>query len=145
MDESERLQRYKREGGCEKDDREFAQRISALLNHPKIDRYCMVDAYYYDFSVIPEAILRIKNFYRDVYLLFGITTDGEIITKWVERYDLDSQYPIVDGEVVKPEEKGGCTRNTTCTPVPPEILQFFNKSLLSMPVVCSMFDKKDLK
>lgn len=40
------------------------------------------------------------KFYRDMYLLFGITTDGEIISRWVERCDLDSKHNIEDGEVI---------------------------------------------
>jgi hypothetical protein len=134
MDESERLQRYKREGRNEEDDRILSERIASLLNHPKIDRFCAVDAYYYDFCEIPIEIQRIKNFYRDVYLLFGITTEGEIITKWVERYDLDSDYEIINGEVVRPMKKRG--KGVEVTPaIPSEIIEHFDKCLLSSPII----------
>ena len=108
MDESERLQRYRREYDKEeadKADEELANRIADLLNHPQIDKYCMVDAYYYDFSVIPREIQEMNHFYRDMYLLFGITTEGEVVTEWIERYDLDSFDPIVDGKVIPGERK----------------------------------------
>jgi hypothetical protein len=93
MSESERLQRYQQyeydKSAHDKanEDEVFASKIRALLNDPKLDKYCMVDAYYYDFSVLPKNIQ--GKFYRDMYLIYGITTDGEMITKWVERYDLD--------------------------------------------------------
>jgi hypothetical protein len=93
MDESERLQRYER-AEDDREDRKFSDRIALLLNHPKIDKYCMVDAYYYDFSVIPYEIQQSNNFYRDMYMIFGITTEGQAVTKWVERYDLDSDYAL---------------------------------------------------
>lgn len=94
MSESERLQRFKEKYYdlqiAEQDDDEFKMRIRALLNHPKIDKHCMVDAYYYDFSVIPREIQERLNLWRDVYQIFGITTEGEIVSKWVDRWDLDS-------------------------------------------------------
>lgn len=104
MSDSERLQRYKQNIECDdknETDNEIALRIFALLNNSKLDKYCIVDAYYYDFSVIPQKIQDIYNFYRDVYLIFGITIEGEIISKWVDRWDLDSSDEIVNGEVVK--------------------------------------------
>lgn len=142
MDESERLQRIKQRRSyydlgayhLEDEDDALADRIVALLNHPKIDSDCMVDAYYYDFSVIPDEIRQKNNFYRDMYMLFGITTEGEVVTKWVERYDLDCDYPIVNGTVIKPEKKGDIT-----IPTPPQILQCFDKDLLSTP--CTEFSK----
>lgn len=101
--DSERLNRYKQSRWDEneleinqKDDL-FASRIRALLNHPAIHEYSMVDAYYYDFSVLPEWAK--DKFYRDMYLLYGITHEGEFVTKWIERWDLDSDKPIVKGEI----------------------------------------------
>ena len=76
MVESERLQRYREEYDkieADKRDEELSERIMLLLNDPKIDKYCMVDAYYYDFSAIPEAIQAVSYLYRDAYLIFGIT------------------------------------------------------------------------
>jgi hypothetical protein len=137
MDESERLQRYRREYDKEladEDDTKLAERIAALLNHPGIDKYCMVDAYYYDFSVIPHAIQEKLQLWRDTYLIFGITTEGEMITKWVERWDLDNSHPIVDGKVIPQERKE----------IPlPVINQCYNPKLLStpMPDFIKMFGK----
>lgn len=130
MDESERLQRYRRQFDKEwadEDDIKLSDRISVLLNHPQIDKYCMVDAYYYDFSVIPRDIQEKLQLWRDAYLIFGITTEGEIISKWVDRWDLDSIDPIRDGKVMH-----GKTPRTN-TPLP-EINQNYDPNLLSTPV-----------
>ncbi len=98
MQDSERLQRFKGNGdNLKKEDEEFSSRIFDLLNHPKITKHCMVDAYYYDYSVIPRHLQ--GKFYRDMYLIYGITEDGEIFSKWVERYDLDSDVKIENGEL----------------------------------------------
>jgi hypothetical protein len=109
MDQSERLQRYKTEctrydtqEWAEENDSSLANRIAAFLNHPQIDESCMVDAYYYDFSVIPREIQERLQLWRDSYLIFGITTEGEMITKWVDRWDFDSSDPIVDGKLFHP-------------------------------------------
>lgn len=104
MQVSERLIRYQHYdrnalGWFDEDDAKFSMRIAALLNHSKIDEDCMVDAYYYDFSVIPQDIQNRLNLYGDVYLIFGITTEGEIISKWVDRWELDSDKTIVNGKV----------------------------------------------
>lgn len=95
--DSERLERYKdrRWGDSELEtialDFEFADRIRLLLDHPDIDKYCMVDAYYYDFSVLPSNIA--NKCFQDMYMIYGITTKGEMISRWVKRYDLDSDKP----------------------------------------------------
>lgn len=144
MEESERLDRYRKEctlEWCDENDAELAKRIKHLLNHPQIDQYCMVDAYYYDFSVIPVCIQEDNNFYRDMYLLFGITTKGEVVTKWVERYDLDSTDPIVNGEVVR----GDKPTNPIISDDIPEINVCFNPKLLLVPTpnFAKMFGKTD--
>lgn len=131
MSESERLQRYRErvndiEWAVQGDD-EIEERIRALLNHPAIDKYCMVDAYYYDFSVIPREIQEKLQLWRDCYLIFGITTEGKMITKWVDRWDLDSSDPIVDGQVIHKE------KNIDGRFVYPEISQIFDPKLLSTP------------
>ena len=129
MNESERLQRYRQEKDsvwADENDSNLADRIAKLLNHPQIDKYCMVDASYYDFSVIPYDIQQKNQFWRDMYFLFGITTEGEMITKWVERYDLDSSDPIVDGKVIYSDKP---CNNTLA----PEIRQRFDSKLLSTP------------
>ena len=100
--ESERLERYKRtfaEPGAEIRDELLGERIRLFLNDPRITSYNMVDAYYYDFSALPYHLS--NKYYRDMYLLFGITDECEIITKWVERYHLDSDKEIINGEVIK--------------------------------------------
>ena len=133
MDESERLQRWKDNYGWEecgldsatKDD-EIANRIAALLNHPQIDKYCMVDAYYYDFSVIPRGIQEKLQLWRDAYLIYGITTEGEMISKWVDRWDLDSVDPIRDGKVMHGE-------SPRTNLILPEIRQMYDPKLLSTP------------
>jgi hypothetical protein len=132
MDDSERLQRYKRNRECfevESNvlDEELADRIACLLNHPQIDKYCMVDAYYYDFSVIPRAIQEKLNLWRDAYLIFGITTEGEIVSKWVDRWDLDSPDPILEGKVMHGERP-------RIKMVPSEVCISFDPKLLSTPV-----------
>ncbi len=144
MDESERLQRWKqnynyKEHGIysEKKDEEIANRISALLNHPGIDKYCMVDAYYYDFSVIPRPIQERLNLWRDAYLIFGIKNDGEMISKWVDRWDLDSPDPIIDGKVMH-----GDTPRTNIVLL--DVSTKFDPNLLSTPIpdlIHNMFGK----
>lgn len=126
---SERLVRKYEEG-----DQEFCSRIAALLNHPDIDTYCMVDAFYYDNSVIPQEIIDKHNCYRDMYLIYGITTKGEIISKWVERWDLDSDGPILDGKVIQEENKSknGCASILiSYSNLPPPITQHFSNDLLA--------------
>ena len=111
---SERLERFKEHcldwneeldgpstSYAEDADEILRKRIFDLLNHPKLNRYSLVDAYYYDFSSIQNLdknILDSVN-WRDAYLLFGITDDLEIVTKLVERDDLDSNDPIENGIV----------------------------------------------
>ena len=106
MDYSERIQRIKENRFLDSEeidrmDEALADRIGALLNHPKLDKWCMVDAYYYDFSVIPREIQIEKNLWRDCYLIFGVTTEGEMVYKWVDRWALDSDDPVIDGKVIK--------------------------------------------
>jgi len=135
MDESERLQRYQEKIGfsesrdwADESDKEVSNRIILLLNEPKIDKYCMVDAYYYDFSVIPRDIQQKLQLWRDAYLIFGINTEGEIVSKWVDRWDLDSNDPIIDGKVIhKPFDPN---QNHL---IPPQIIQNFDPKLLSSP------------
>jgi|ERR1700677_3403217 len=130
MDESERLQRYGRECNSEyanEHDSKLSERIAKLLNHPKIDEYCMVDAYYYDFSVIPRDIQQKLQLWRDVYLIFGITTEGEIVSKWVGRYDLDSHDEIVNGKVIKSDKPFDHM-------IPPKIQMQIDPKLLSLPM-----------
>lgn len=81
----------------------FLKRIFDLLNDPRLHPYSIVDAKYYDYSVLPENVR--DQFYRDMYLLYGITEQGEFITKWVERYDLDCNDPIVNGKVIREMDK----------------------------------------
>lgn len=104
--DSERLQRHQQNNTWMSDE-EFCERIRLLLNHPDIKKYCMVDAFYYDFSVLPEKIKDMMG--RDAYLCFGITKNAEIVSKWVDRYDLDSRHPIVDGNVIHPKFDPGDT------------------------------------
>lgn len=82
-------------------DEVVSKRIAALLNNPKIDKYCMVDASYYNFSVMPIVVQEKLQLRRDAYLIFGITTEGEMISKWVDRWDLDSNEPIVGGKLIR--------------------------------------------
>lgn len=131
MDKSERLERmrdnkYLEDSEIAAIDSEFASRILALLNHPQIDKHCMVDAYYYDFSVIPRDKQIELNLCRDCYMIYGITTEGDMITKWVERWDLDSEDPVVDGKVVKSDKPA-------TNFVLPEIKKFYDPKLLSTP------------
>jgi len=109
MEETERMQRLRDNSNTHTDetytDEIFAGRILALLNHCGIDNHCMVDAYYYDFSAIPEHVQARLNLWQDCYLIFGITNKGDIISKWVDRWDLDSNDSIVDGKVIRSEKK----------------------------------------
>ena len=120
--DSERLERFKErcndwdkkisrpssEKALEQDD-VLRKRILDLLNHPKLNEYSFVDAHYYDFSEIqnlPVEILNSVN-WRDAYLLFGITDGPEIVAKFVERYDLDSDFPIENGKIKQNKGKNG--------------------------------------
>ncbi len=147
MDESERMQRWKdncfMEMADKKEDDTFADRIAALLNHPQIDKYCMVDAYYYDFSAIPRDVQERFQIWRDCYLIFGITTVGEMITKWVDRWDLDSDEPVVNGEVIHHQKLS----NEEFAILQPIIQQSLNPKLLSAPVpdFFKMFEKRPTK
>lgn len=133
MDESERLGRFYENVGYSENkeyaikfDSNYSERIFKLLNDPRLDKYSMVDAYYYDYSVIPYVILDKYNFYSDQYLIFGITNEAEIISKWVDRYDLDSNDPIVDGKVIHSEIKPSSG--------PPLIPLKYSSDLLSHPI-----------
>lgn len=145
MIESERLERWKDNYEWEEgtiyastQDEEIRIRIAALLNNPKVDEYCLVDAYYYDFSVIPNAVNEKLQLWRDAYMIYGITTDGEMITKWVDRWDLDSDDPIIDGKVIHSEKK---LTNITV----PEINQLFERSLLCNPHPDMIFSNHPVK
>lgn len=128
MNESERLERYQERltdlHWANESDKKISNRIVSLLNDPKIDKDCMVDAYYYDFSVIPREIQSRLNLWRDVYLIYGITVDGEIVSRWVDRWDLDSDDEIVHGKVIYTEKEFEGA---------PEIEMNFNPKLLSTP------------
>lgn len=142
MSESERLQRMNENHYNEERhlfDEKLANRILLLLNDPKIDKYCMVDAYYYDFSVIPRGVQEKLQLYRDAYLIYGISEDGEFISQWVDRWDLDSSDPIVDGECIHPPFDPNQPIRL------PEISIPFNKNLLSTPApnLNNMFGKND--
>lgn len=84
--ESERLQRIRQSRWNEtteeawKKDAKFAARLRLLLDHPDIDEYCMVDAYYYDFSELPDHIA--DQCYRDMYMIYGTTTNAQMIRIW---------------------------------------------------------------
>lgn len=108
-------------------DEELALRIQSFLNHPQIDEFCMVDAYYYDLCEIPDAVRGAHNIWCDCYMIFGITTEGEMITKWVDRWDLDSNDPIVDGKIMKREKKDDSHYITG-------INELFNFNLLTAPI-----------
>ncbi len=110
MRESARLEEYKIMIGFEcgdtrqkadQEDEVYANRIRELLNHPKIDNYCVVDACYYDAGEIPDEVCHKYGLYTDQYLIYGISFDGEFISKWVGRWDLNSDDPILNGEVVR--------------------------------------------
>lgn len=95
MDNSERFERYKYSVQHDEwtklsNDEKLSRKILELLNHPDLNERCMVDAYYYDFSVIPSEIIDKFDIRHDAYLIYGITTKGELISKWVDRWDLDS-------------------------------------------------------
>jgi hypothetical protein len=92
-------ERYQRKSEGYEVDEKFRLRLIKLLDHPRIDKFSLVDAYYYDYSAIPQCILDKYNFYRDMYLIYGITDQCDIVSKWIERWDLDSDDPIIDGEV----------------------------------------------
>jgi hypothetical protein len=141
MINSERLERFKERkyyenGEAESFDDITADRIRKLLNHVGIDQYCLVDAFYYDFSAIPHAIQEKLNLCRDAYLLYGITTNGEIVSVWVDRWDLDSDDEIVDGKVIHKESEQD---NNTTSNIPIIIHQSFNAKLLSCPCPASIF------
>ncbi len=96
MEESERMQRFKRyvsDGDIQsylnafEDDEKLTKRIIDLLDRSDISNMNMVDAYYYDYSVLPGEMW--KTCHGDMYMIFGITDSGEMITKWVDRWDLD--------------------------------------------------------
>jgi len=133
MDESERLQRFIQhrfddvKEFADEIDKELSNRIMLFLNDPKIDKYCMVDAYYYDFSVIPREVQQRLQLWRDTYLIYGINVDGEIVSKWVDRWDLDSSDPIVNGECIHPPYDPSKIKNC------PDIDVKFNPNLLLTP------------
>ena len=133
MKKSERIQRLRENRYLDPHeadhlDEVFAARILALLNRTDIDKHCMVDAYYYDFSVIPHGVQGSLNLWKDCYLIFGITYEGEMVSKLVDRRDLDSKDPIVDGNVIHSEKPANGS-----AVVVPEIKQCFDPKLLSTP------------
>ncbi len=107
-------------------DRVLKKRIVDLLNHDDIDETCYVDAEYYDCSVIPSEVKDSIN--NDAYFLLGKTKKGETISKWVNRWDLDSDDPIENGEVIREEKE-----YTDSIPPDFSIKSVFNPSLLSVP------------
>lgn len=45
------------------------------------------DALYFDFSVLPRKVQ--EEMRRDAYLIFGITDQGEFVSQWIDRWELD--------------------------------------------------------
>jgi len=99
MEESARLElklfcrrSYTPSEECERCDEDLScddmltAKIRKQLNHPEINKDCLVDAYYYDYGCLPEEYQ--DKFSRDMYLIYGITTKGKMISKWIERWDL---------------------------------------------------------
>lgn len=138
MLESERLERM---NNCRFDelysDHKICDRLCALLQVDVHD-ITVIDGAYYDFSVLPEDELGNKIMFRDAYLIYAITNDGKYLSKWVDRWDLDSDSPIIDGKAIHPPyEPNSCN-------VAPQIKFPFSKDLLSTPCpsISKMFGKE---
>lgn len=132
--ESERLERLDQNRFNEEyyDDRKFCDRLCAFL---EIDPHdcTLVDAAYFDFSVLPEDQYGHKIMSRDAYLVFCIKDNGEYLSRWIDRWDLDSDDPIIAGKCEHPPYDPQTTNHA------PEIKQKFNPDLLSTPCP-SFFD-----
>lgn len=70
------------------EDQELATKIFKLLNNPAIAGPWMVDAHYFECldPMVPEEV---RKWYCDLYLLFGLGTDGKFHSKWVRRDELE--------------------------------------------------------
>jgi len=84
---SERALRYS-QGHEDKDD-EFSKRIWELLGSREDIFVSDCDAVYFDFSVIPSKVQQELQLWRDHYLIYGVTQQGEFASKWVDRWELD--------------------------------------------------------
>lgn len=81
----ERLERFEHESYYE--DEKFCKKLWSHLGSRDDIFYKDVDALYFDYSGLPEHIK--DKAYRDQYLVYGITDQGEFVSKWVERWELD--------------------------------------------------------
>ena len=72
-------------------DQQLCKKIWVLLGSPNNVYLYNCDALYFDFSVIPKNAERS----RDSYLIFGITDQGEFISKWIDRWELDEEKGLV--------------------------------------------------
>lgn len=101
MEESERLQRFRQRltecfsaddfyeayAHASVEDEKFAARILQMLDDNRVTKCSLVDAFYYDYCELPPPFD--MQFHGDMYLIYGTAESGEMISKWVTRYDLD--------------------------------------------------------
>lgn len=94
---SERAERFVDRGKYHwfNEDAELYHRIHKLLGSPKHVYPCDCDAVYFDCSVLPPTNCPLT---RDAYLIYGVTEQGTFISKWIDRWELDSD----DEPKVKP-------------------------------------------
>ncbi len=120
---SERLQRFQNTLKCgttvdalleaiEKD-KIFVRRILDLLNNADVDETWVVDAVYHMYTYDDLSEETSEVLYRNSYLLEGKTKCGDYISKWVKKYDLDSDAPIKNGVV---ENEGSILKNNEGSP-----------------------------
>lgn len=99
MERIERLQERPTEIHGWIGDEKLAKKIWGFLGERKDMHYDDVDALYFDYSVIPRHLQGWEKgqFSRDAYMLFGITENGEVITHWIDRWELDKAEEKQDG------------------------------------------------
>jgi hypothetical protein len=94
MNESERLQRHKEysyrksQEQKDEDDTDFTKKLCLILNQSCCYELALVDALYYDFSMLPDHLK--GTFHTDMYLVYGITYSGDMVSTWATRAQVDS-------------------------------------------------------
>ena len=83
----ERIERY--DPDYPGKDERFAFKIWSLLGSRKDMFKNDVDAFYFDYSALPEHMK--DKVSHDQYLLYGVNTKGDVITQWINRWEFDNE------------------------------------------------------
>lgn len=73
----------------------LVERAVKCLDHPDLDITCPVEAYLFRYVKIPVPMREKYNLETDSILFFGVTKEGEVVSKWMpfDALDANKNYP----------------------------------------------------